>query len=261
MNSQPPGEARTVLVCDYVGRRSEAPISSLDLSAHGYVVRDLITAPYSTSVTATGYAGDLLGHGGPATGDVLAVLAYCASAPIAQEVVRSLAATTGRRIPLVIFDGEQSTAESIRQQFALAVANLGDVLELPTHEHPPAPVWDEQMLREQPAEVLRRLHDGLLALGARAVEIGAGDPEVAQEDAEAIAAYYLNWFAHLLASHNAVWPAWDGPTVPIVSRDHPVPAGAGEPIRIDVDRDNLLRHPETAEAVLGILQNGVHRAT
>jgi tetrahydromethanopterin S-methyltransferase subunit A len=37
-------EQATVLVCDYVGGRPEAPVSSLNLESHGYEVRYLLTA-------------------------------------------------------------------------------------------------------------------------------------------------------------------------------------------------------------------------
>jgi hypothetical protein len=254
----------TVLVCDYVGRRTEAPISSLDLESRGFTVHYLIKPPHVRELTAPAYADRLLGTYGPFA-DVKAVLAYCASAPIAQELVASIAVRTGATVPLVLFDAELSTARSIEEEYLLASAKLGEVLFLNEQARVPTPVLHEDLLRDRPELALRHLHEGLLQLGERAVEQGTDDPEEARGDAEAIADFYLDWLAHLIAAHNASWPAWGGAAVQVVSRDRPSyqewpGAIATETVRIGATRDDLLRHPDVAQAVLRVLREGSGRA-
>lgn len=270
MNDQRPSHASgtgtggTVLVCDYVGRRSEAPVSSLNLEARGYTVHYLLKPPYPRELTAAAYADELLRRHGPLGTDVRAVLAYCMAASIAQEVAAAVSAATGTKVPLVLFDGEPATARSVQEQYLLAAAKLGELLALDGPDRTPPPI-EPELLRDQPEEARQRIHEGLLELGARAARRGALTVEIVRAESEMFAAYYLDWLGHLIAAHQASWPAWGGRAVQIASRSHPCPAtwpGAGstETVRIEASRDELLRNPEVASIILSILAAEVSSA-
>ncbi|BFU46065.1 hypothetical protein [Krasilnikovia sp. MM14-A1004] len=255
----------SVLVCDFVGRRAQAPVSALGLETRGFTVHNLLTSPYPRELTAAGYADQLWRRHGPFGADVRAVLAYCAAAPIAQEVAATLHARTGVPVPLVLFDGEPATAAAVQAEYLLAAGKLGELLGVdPAHRTPPA--VDPGDLRVRPQQVRQRMFEGLLELGDRASRDGSVDPATARAEAEMFATYYLDWLSHLIAGHNASWPAWGGPAVQIVSRHHESGAewpGAShtETIRIAAERDDLLRHPEVAAAVLSILRRENCRAS
>lgn len=247
-----------VLVLDYPGRRAEAPVSSLDLQASGYTVRHLLEPPHVRELTARAYAERLLDRYGPFP-RVRAVLAYCMAGPIAQEVAALLGAANGVGPPLVLFDGEPATVEDIAGQYRAAGANLGALLNLDEADWTPPPAFDDSLLRDDPAEAVRRIRRGLLDLGGRAVTRGSDDPDAARADAEAVTEFYLDWLCHLVAAHNSSWPAWGGPAVQIVSRDQPCPpqwpgAAQTRTIRVQASRVELLSHPEVADVVRSILK-------
>ncbi|GAA2520701.1 hypothetical protein [Winogradskya humida] len=249
--------AGTVLVCDYVGRRRQAPVSALGLHQHGITVHNVLTSPFPRELTAATYADQLWHRNGPFGTEVRAVLGYCAAAPIAQELAASLRDATGVPVPLVLFDGEPATAASIQAEYLLAADKLGELLSVdPARRTPPA--IDPAGLRSRPREAIESMYRGLLEVGGHAPHDGSVDPETARAETEMFAAYYLDWLSHLIAAHNASWPAWGGSAVQIVSREHDCVtewpgALSTETIRIAADRDTLLQQPEVAAAVLSIL--------
>lgn len=253
-----------VLVCDYVGRRTEAPISSLDLERLGFTVHYLLRPPYPREFTAAAYAEQLWCRHGPFGAGVRAVLAYCMAAPIAQELAALLRATTGSRVPLVLFDGEAATARSVQEQYLLAAEKLGELLALDRARRTTAP-FEPADLRARPAHVLRSMSEGLRELGERAARDHLVDPETVHAETEMFAAYHLDWLSHLIAAHNAGWSRWGGRAVQIASRQHRCDAewpGARttETVRIAATRDDLLRHPEVATVVRSILEKETSRA-
>ncbi|MFI9643387.1 hypothetical protein ACIG87_25615 [Micromonospora sp. NPDC051925] len=261
----------SVLVFDYVGRRPEAPVSSLELEAYGFTVHHLLKPPRARELTAAAYADHLWRRHGPFGTEVRAVLAYCMAAPIAQEVAARLTAASGSPVPLVLFDGEPTTAESVREQYLIGVEKLGGLLSLSPARHAPA-AFEPAELRDRPEQALRRMHESLLELGERAARKGTVDPRLVRTEATMVADYYLDWLSHLIAAHNASWPRWGGPAVQIVSRHHVCEAewpgaAATETVRVDVARHDLLRHPDVASIVQSVMTKAAatgappHRAT
>jgi hypothetical protein len=216
-------------------------------------------------VAAAAYADRLARRFGPFGPQVRGVLAYCMAAPIAHELVASISTVGGQRPLLVLFDPEPATEHAIEEQYLLAGENLGDVLGLDGPARIPPPLGSG-LLRERPEEAVRHMREGLLLLGERAVAKGCADPDEARDDAEAIAAFYLDWFTHLIAAYHASWSAWGGPAVQVVSRDHacaPDWPGAGDTrtVRIPTHRNELLRHPDVADTVLAVLRERHDDAT
>jgi hypothetical protein len=254
----------SVLVCDYVGRRTEAPVSALGLENHGFTVHYLLKSPYPRELTAAAYAEQLWRRHGAFDADIRAVLAYCMAAPIAQELAASLRAATGAPVPLVLFDGEPATAQSVQAQYLLAAEKLGELLSLDPAQRTPV-AFDPADLRTRPEEALRCMYGGLLDLGDRCARGSSSDSKTVRAETEMFAAYYLDWLSHLVAAHNASWSAWGGPAVQIVSRQHACGtewpgATDTDTIRIATTRDGLLRHPEVARVVLSILREEAGRA-
>jgi hypothetical protein len=255
-----PSGPDAVLVCDYVGRRPEAPVSALDLEATGCTVHYLIRAPYVRALTAAGYAAALRPRAGDGAGDVRAVLAYCTAAPIAQELAAELRRPGCRPLPLVLFDPEPVTAGSIRAQLHQAADKLGEALGLDAADRAvdDAAVQDGA-LRERPEDVLCAIRADLIGLADRAAARGLDDADRLRADATAIAEFYLDWFSHLIAGRNTTWPAWGGPAVQILSRDQAGqprwPGAAGtRTVRLHVPRDDLLASAEARAAVLDVLE-------
>jgi hypothetical protein len=249
----------TVLVLDYAGHREEAPISSLDLESAGFDVRYLLQPPYPREFNAPDYAAGLLLRHGPLDPDLVAVLAYCMAAPIAQELVATASSSLGRAVPMVLFDGEPVTVPAVRSQYHVAGRKLGELLSLPAEDSVPEGVVDEASLRDSPSDAVQMMREGLVGLGGKAAATAGVDPDEAMDDAAVVADFYVDWLAHLVAGCNATWPAWRGAVFQFVSSDNQaLPAWPGacatRTSRVAASRNELLRHPGTRAGVLSVLR-------
>lgn len=239
-----------LLVVDYPGRREESRVANLRLESAGWDVRHLLDKPSGWELTGADYAGRLIERHGPFGPDVAAVLAYCMAAPIAQEIAAALSGAAGRPLPLVLFDGEPSTGEAVERELGVARAQLGGSRKTPD--------FSTTLLETRPAECVERMRHGLVRLAADPLRAdGADDEEVAQE-AEQVAAFYLDWLVYLVAARNTSWPGWRGEVCHIVSRTHlftrPWPGARVTRLhRVDSGRNELLDHPHTRELALSFL--------
>ncbi|ONI91295.1 hypothetical protein ALI22I_09550 [Saccharothrix sp. ALI-22-I] len=241
---------RVVLVLDYPGRRAESRVADLPLESFGFDVRHLLDEPFVRAVDTAGYAAELAARHGPFGPEVVAVLAYCMAAPIAQEV----AALCGA-IPLVLFDGEPSTPAGIADQYEVSVTQVREQLGLPAVDR--GLPFEDGLLSERPGECLESMRRAFVELAVSALRADSAD-----EDAEVVAAqvadFYLDWLSHLVAAHNASWPAWGGEVLHIASRRHSFtedwPGARRTTVhRVDTERNDLLRHPHTLELVRSFL--------
>lgn len=243
-----------LLELDYPGRREEARIADLALGARGFSVRGLISAPFVRDLTAAAYADRLIARHGP-FGDVDAVLAYCMAAPIAQEVAARVSA--GRDpVRMILFDGEPATPAAVADQYMTTVKQVAEQLGTSAV----ADDLDVATLAERPAETLAWMRGNLVRLAVDALADG-DDDEDALDTAEALAEFYLDWLAHLVAAHNASWPAWGGEVYHVVSSEHTYVgnwpgARATTLFRCEVPRRDLLRRTEVADLVVSCLRKG-----
>jgi hypothetical protein len=249
----------TVLVLDYTGHREEAPVSSLDLESAGFDVHYLLQAPYLRELNAPDYAAGLLRRHGPFGPDLVAVLAYCMAAPIAQELIATVSSSLGRAVPIVLFDGEPVSVPAVRSQYHVAGRKLSELLSLPAADSVPEGELDETSLRDSPSDAVKMMREGLVGLGRKAVGLAGVDPDEAMDDAAVVADFYVDWLAHLVAAFNATWPVWRGEVFQFVSRDHQaLPAWPGacatRTSRMAASRNELLRHPGTRAGVLSVLR-------
>jgi hypothetical protein len=161
----------------------------------------------------------------------------------------------------VLFDGEPVTPAAVRSEYALAGRKLGELLGLTATQSVPEGEFDAEALSRQPREAVERMHNGLVEMGARAAVLDGSDPEEARADAAAVADFYIDWLAHLVAAYNTDWPRWGGPVYQLLSARQqalmPWP-GAEEThaARIAAERDVLLKDPGTRRLVVQLLSGG-----
>jgi hypothetical protein len=251
-----------LLELDYPGRREEARIADLALESRGFSVRGLLGPPFVRDLTAAAYADRLVARHGP-FGDVDAVLAYCMAAPIAQEVAARVSA--GRDpVTMILFDGEPATPAAVADQYLTTVEQVAEQFGTSAVANSAESV-DPAALSARPAETLEWMRGNLVRLAAGALADdcddggGGGDDDDALETAEALAEFYLDWLAHLIAAHNASWPAWGGDVYHIVSSEHAFVgnwpgARATTLFRCEVARRDLLSRPEVADLVASCLR-------
>lgn len=236
----------TILVLDYVGVRSEAPVTALGLEDAGYRVANLMDPPHIRALSAADYADQLLRRTRVAESDVAAVFAYCMAVPIAQEVAARLS-TPEYPLTLVTFDGEAATCEAVNGQYQSARAKIAAMFGVRDGVADDPSLFDEVSLRERPHEVACEMYRSMMSVGTPGKET------------EIAANWFLDWVIQLIAAHNADWPAWPGDVLQVVSRTQPVlepwPGHSGvlTTRRISADRQDLLREATTRATVLAYL--------
>lgn len=249
---------RLLLVVDYPGRREEARIADLQLEGRGFDVRYLMNAAVPELTEAAAYARELLSRHDLTTSTPDAVLAYCMAAPLGQEIAALLSRTSP--VPLILFDGEPSTAEAVQEQYRLARQQLAMHTPAQADEHDPTTTIDDARLAARPNEILTSLRQTLVRLGTRTFSSQVADDEAAQT-AGALAEHFMRWLTYLVAAHNTTWPSWGGQVLHVVSATHHYAAGwpgAGstQVVPVPSTRLELLRRRETAAAVDAFLASG-----
>jgi hypothetical protein len=251
-----------LLILDYPGRREEARIAELGLAGRGFDARSLLTAPFVRELTAREYAARLAGRVGPLNQPVTAVLAYCMAAPIAQQLAASLSA--GREpVPMILFDGEPATPDAVEEQYGTTVKQFAEQLGADAVPAIDPSTFTADLLSGDPAQCVERMRRSLVQMGVSALSDGEEDAETA-ETAEDMADFYMDWLVHLVAAHNASWPAWDGDVYHIMSRTHGYTenwpgARSMKSTRVDSIRPELLRQPETGRLVESYVEQIVGR--
>lgn len=244
-----------LLILDYPGRRKEARITELGLAERGFDARSLLKAPFVRELTAREYAARLAERVGPLDRPVTAVLAYCMAAPIAQELAASLSAG-GEPVPMILFDGEPATPDAVEEQYATTVKQFAEQLGASAVPAIDPSTFIAEMLSGDPAECVERMRRSLVQMGVSALSDGEddGEDDDGAETAEDMADFYLDWLVHLVAAHNASWPAWGGDVYHVMSRTHGYAeqwpgARSMTSTRLESIRPELLRQPEIGRLV------------
>jgi hypothetical protein len=233
------GNASVLLVLDYPGYRPEARVDELGLPRNtGLRVAELLRAPLPTAVTAAGYAAELLAR--RPEGEIGAVLAYCAAAPLATELVAQTG-TDDRRPPLVLFDAEPTTVSSLLDAYRDTLTQLGVAAT-------PQEAATLAALAHRPEEFIAIARRNLIAHVSRTLLADGCDPGEVDLAAQLTTDSCTDWLTHLLAALHAPPPKRSGPVLRITSADVP-----GGDLRIPCERTSLLRDPRTREAVLSFL--------
>ncbi|GGQ08053.1 hypothetical protein GCM10010266_34180 [Streptomyces griseomycini] len=256
----PSRQSSTLDIIDYPGRRPEAYIADLELEHEGFATRYLLHHHNGAGITAVSYAEALFGEEPPEGGRVSAVLGYCASSGVAAHYAEVVARETGETPLLICFDASPCTLGDIEDCYLTAVRQIEE--DQPGSAEPPLDVME---LADRPhllvdavrADLVRRMVRGLAADGIT-------DDDVAGLVAQTVDGTHITWIRHLLACGDADPVVRTRRTVNVVSRGYTeAPAWLGAEgaltVRIDCDRAELLRHPDTRSAVLGLLRrDGAH---
>lgn len=243
----------TVLALDYPGRRVEAHISDLRLEEAGWPVRYLMAPPMPQVLTSREYADALTAPGWD--GEAVAILAYCAAAPVAQDIAATLAIHSGQSPALMLFDGEPSYPQNIGRDLRTAAAQVGGAGDIAL---PPDDTFTSPLLSARPAECVARMRRCLLDAAIAVLRADGADDDEAQAAAVEITGVYLDWLVFLVAAHNAQWPEWPGEAIQIASRDQdcadPWPGARGTTVhRFATGRNELLGDPDVRRLVLDLL--------
>ncbi|MER6288600.1 hypothetical protein [Streptomyces sviceus] len=248
-----PISRRTILIVDYVGLRSEPPLTALRLEDYGFRVVEILRPPYVRAFDAAGYASALIEPHTDAGSDVAAVVTYCMAGSIAQEVAARLS-TPRYEVPLVVLDGEPSTGEAIQEQWGTALRRIAQMVGADVAHDVTRALSDDELL-SRPREIAREIHDSMTSIGAQQHPDGEG-PGVAR-DVGIFAEWFSDWLVYLIAAHNAQWPYWGGDVLQLISKSHPVAGWVGsrseEVVEISTDRDGLVLDPGVKAAVLSFL--------
>lgn len=240
-----------LLVLDYPGRRPEAHISEMHLDRSGFECQDVLTSPMPTALTTAAYARELCARQRPDR--PVALVAYCAAAPLAVAMTALLAGPAGP-VPIVLLDPQQTPPSEIVHEYHEVVRQVEG--RAPNVERPP--LLDIERLLATPETLVKRIGEDLrlrasLALAA----FGFGGADVGGP-LEGVVGVYVEWLTFLVAAHYDEQPAPSGPILQVISQGHPADAGwLGatdlRTVRVPCDRPELAANPQAREAVLKFL--------
>ncbi|WP_406068644.1 phosphopantetheine-binding protein [Micromonospora sp. NBC_01638] len=240
-----------LLVLDYPGRRPEAHISEMHLDRSGFDCQDLLTSPMPTALTTPAYASELFARQRPDR--PVALVAYCAAAPLAVAMAALLVGPAGP-VPIVLLDPQQTPPSEILHEYHEVVRQVEG--RAPNVERPP--LLDIEGLLATPETLVKRIGEDLrlrarLALAA----FGFGDADVSGP-VEGVVGVYVEWLTFLVAAHHDEQPAPRGPILQVISQGHPADAGwLGatdlQTVRVSCDRPELAADAEARAAVLDFL--------
>ncbi|MEV7327446.1 phosphopantetheine-binding protein [Micromonospora sp. NPDC093244] len=240
-----------LLILDYPGRRPEAHISELHLDRSGFECQEVLTSPMPTALTTPAYARDLFARLGPDR--PVALIAYCATAPLAVAMAALLAGPAGP-VPIVLLDPQRTPPSEILHEYHEVVRQVEG--RAPNVERPP--LLDIEGLLTTPETLVRRIGEDLrlrarLALAA----FGFGDADVSGP-VENVVGVYVEWLTFLVSAHHDEQPPPRGPVLQVISQGHPADAGwLGatdlRTVRVPCDRPELAANDQARAAVLEFL--------
>lgn len=244
---------RRLLVLDFPGRRPEAHVRELALDEHGFSSVYALESPMPTSPTTVEYAKELCT--GKSLDRPLAVIAYCAAAPLAVATSELLAGPAST-LPIVLLDPQPTPPSEIALEYDFVVGQVEGRMP-PEAERPPRLAIEG--LVATPEEAIERIGEDLrfravLALAAFGVT-GAD----ADRAAEGVIGVYVEWLTFLVGAHHGEQPGPRGPVLQVISREHTddlgwLGAADVRTVRISCDRSELAARPEACAAVVDFLE-------
>lgn len=242
-----------LLVLDFPGRRPEAHISELALDEHGFHSVYALESPMPTSPTTAEYAKELCT--GRALERPLAMLAYCATAPLA-VAVSGLLAGPADRLPIVLFDPQPTPPSEIAAEYDIVVGQVEGRMP-PEAERPPRLAIER--LVATPEVAIERIGEDLRLRAVLALAAFGFTGSAAGKAAEGVVGLYIEWLTFLVGAHHAEQPGPRGPVLQVLSRAHTddlgwLGAADVRTVRISCDRDELAARPETRAAVIAFLK-------
>ncbi|MFE4261105.1 hypothetical protein [Streptomyces sp. NPDC056883] len=244
---------RTLLALDYPGRRAEAKIADLGLEAHGFEVAHLLTAPLPDELTGRAYAEKLFSTHGVADREIAGVLAYCASAPLAQELARHMVEAGSEAPPLFFFDAAPLTAQDITDDYTAVLRQIDA-----SGFEESGSQTDVASLIGTPEELVAAMREEMTRYARNSLAEDLFDDEEVALASEQIVRVYLDLLTHQIAAYHGAAPAWGGDVVNIVSAGNAFQgdwpgARATRVVRTAHERASLLADPATRDTVLSLL--------
>ncbi|NEA33607.1 hypothetical protein [Streptomyces sp. SID13031] len=240
-----------LLVLDYPGRRPEAHVSEMRLDQCGFDCTEGLTSLLPTALTTSAYAEQLYAQ--QPLDRPVAVIAYCATAPLAVAMAR-LHAGLGDPLPLVLLDPQQTPPSEIVLEYHEVVRQVEG--KAPLTQRPP--LLDIEGLLATPEVLVERIAEDLRLRARLALEAyGLGGAD-ASGPVEGVVGVYVEWLTFLVAAHYGEQPSPLGPVLQVLSRVHPADAGwLGaadlQTVRISCDRPELAINADARAAVLDFL--------
>ena len=243
----------TLLVLDYPGRRPEAHVSEMHLDQGGFDSVYALTPPLPTALTTPAYARQLCERLRPDR--PVAVVSYCAAAPLAIAMAGLLAGPAGSPLPITFLNPSQTQPYDIAREYAAAVAQIEG--RAPDIKRPP--LLDIERLLATPEMLVRRIETDLRLRATLALAAFGFDGADASGPTDTVVGIYVDWLTFLVAAHHCEQPVPNGQFLQVISEEEPADVswlgGADlRTVRIACDRLELAMHAETRAAVLGFLR-------
>jgi hypothetical protein len=242
-----------LLVLDFPGRRPEAHISELALDEHGFTSVYALESPLPTSPTTPEYAKELCTR--RSFDRPLAVLAYCAAAPLAVAVSGLVAGPAGP-LPIVLFDPQPTPPSEIAVEYDIVVRQVEGRMP-PEAERPPR--LDIERLVATPEAAIERIGADLRLRAVLALAAFGFTGAEAGKTAEGVVGMYIEWLTFLVGAHHGEQPGPRGPVLQVLSREHTDDLGwlgAADvwTVRVPCDRPELATRPQARAAVVEFLR-------
>ncbi|WP_190232995.1 hypothetical protein [Streptomyces avicenniae] len=242
-----------VVSLDFPGRRAEARIADLRMSDFGIEVVPLMGDSLPTRLSAREYAAELLSLSPLSDHGVRAIFAYCAAAPIAQEVAQLMLERGDGPLPVVFFDADPCEPETLWQAYVACIAQVEEQVSS-------APLSASLLseLLDDPRALVGALERDLADRVTRSLTAEGFTEEELTHYRGQIMRSVLDYLVYLVAAHHSASPSWGGRLLHVVSEDHPYCGpweGAPQTrlVRVKCDRAGLLRHPDAVEAALAFV--------
>jgi hypothetical protein len=248
-----------VLVLDFPGRRPEAHVSEMRLDRHGFTCTEVLTSPMPVTPTTPAYASELCAR--QPMGRPLAVIAYCATAPLAVAMAELLAGPD-RPVPIVLLDPQRTPPAEFLREYREVVDQIeGQAV---SAERPP--LLDVERLLATPGVLIERIGADLRRRAELALaSYGFTGPDVSGP-VESLVGVYVEWLTFLVAAHHDQLRPPRGPVLQVISRNHPVDAGwLGatdlRTVRVPCDRPELAVNAQARAAIVDFLHHQALPAT
>lgn len=227
-----------LLVLDFPGRRPEAHISELALDEHGFDSVHALESPLPTSPTTAEYAEELCVR--RSLGRPAAILAYCATAPLAVAVSKLLGGPAGS-LPIVLFDPQPTPSSEIAAEYDIVTRQVEERMP-PEAERPPRLAIER--LLATPELAIERIGEDLRLRAVLTLAAFGFTGSAAGKAAEGVVGLYIEWLTFLVGAHHAEQPGPRGPVLQVLSRAHTddlgwLGAADVRTVRVSCDRNDL----------------------
>lgn len=240
-----------ILVLDYPGRRPEAHVSEMRLEQSGFDCAYMLKPPLPSALTARAYASQLCAR--LRSAQPLAVISYCATAPLAIAVAALMGDSCGGPPPIALLDPSRCHPSHIIRGYASVVRQIegpAPISRPPLLDVEPMLATSDLLIQRIEADLWHRAKLSLAADGFEGAE--------AKGAMEAVIGMYVEWLTYLVAVHHCEQPTSSGHLFQVISREHPADVSwlgvaADRTVRIECDRRHLPKHPDARTLVLDFL--------